>query len=63
MEGKTPRPAPVSGAGRGIGLGGRRFRGPGGPVTNSRASFSPNLHPTVPNILGRKLAADRQSSG
>ena len=49
MEGKMPRPAPVSGAGWGIWLGGRRFQGPGGPVTNSRASFSPNLHPFTPH--------------
>jgi len=63
MEGKTLRSAPLTGAGPGIELGGLRFQGPGGPVTNSRVSFSPNLHPTVPSILGRKLSADRQSSG
>jgi len=33
---KTPRPRPLTGAGRGIEAGAHRFRGPGGPVTNTR---------------------------
>ena len=32
---KTPHPGPMTGAGRGIEAGARRFRGPGGPVTNT----------------------------
>jgi len=31
----TPRPGPLTGAGRRIEAGARRFRGPGGPVTNT----------------------------
>ena len=61
--GENAPPRPCERAGLGIGLGGRCFRGPGDPVTNPRASFSPNLHPTVPSILGWKLVADRQSGG
>ena len=33
---KKPRPGPLSGVGRGKEPGPRIFRGPGGPVTNSR---------------------------
>jgi len=32
---KMPRPGPLTGAGRGIEAGARRFRGAGGPVTNT----------------------------
>jgi len=32
---KTPHPGRLTGAGRGIDAGARRFRGPGGPVTNT----------------------------
>jgi len=32
---KTPRPGLLTGAGRGIDAGARRFRGPGGPITNT----------------------------
>jgi len=35
LKKKTPRPGPLTGAGRGIEAGARRFRGPGGPVTNT----------------------------
>jgi len=35
LKKKTPRPRPLTGAGRGIEAGARRFQGPGGPVTNS----------------------------
>ena len=36
LKKKTPRPGPLTGAGRGIETGARRFRGPRGPVTNTR---------------------------
>jgi len=35
LKKKTPRPGPLTGAGRGIEAGARRFLGPGGPVTNT----------------------------
>ena len=35
LKKETPRPGPLTGAGRGIEAGARRFRGPGGPVTNT----------------------------
>ena len=36
MKKKTPCPGPLTGAGRGIEARARRFRGPGGRVTNTR---------------------------
>ena len=41
----TPRPRPVSGPGRGISPGARVLWGPGGPVTNTSLSPSPNFPP------------------
>jgi len=41
VEKKTPRPGPLSGAGQGIRAGDRRFRGAGGPVTNTTCHYSP----------------------
>ena len=35
LKKQTPRPGPLTGVGRGIEAGARRFRGPGGPVTNT----------------------------
>ena len=50
VEKKTPRPGQVTGAERGIEVGARRFRGPGGPITNtwniSHMMKTPN-HPWV----------------
>ena len=40
LKKKTPRPGPLTGAGRGIEAGARRFRGPGGPVTNTSEEHS-----------------------
>ena len=39
LKKKTPRPGPLTGAGQGIEAGARRFRGPGGPVTNTRENL------------------------
>jgi len=67
LKKKSPRPGPLTGAGRGIEAGARRFRGPGGPVTNTIYIIVTGLFLSNENTIG--LAIDllalvlRESSG
>jgi len=53
---RAPRPGPLTGAGRGIEAEARRFRDPGGPVTNTTAGpVSPNGYYIYGRYIGWPL--------